>query len=599
MSNPRNAFRMIAVTALLAACLRAQDTGTVSPAGAPVSPSNSTFRIDIDNVQVPVLVTGKDGRPVSGLKREDFVLLEDGKPKRIVSLDVVAPGTEPLLPEVPQDGTFSNRVGDGRSGRRLTIVALDLINSTFIDQTACRNFLTKYFANVKEDGALYELVVFTRRGVRVLHDFTLDSNRLIAQIQGLKMGMRGERTTDQARTEVNTFRIAPPQSDAANFFLAGGSSIDLDQWFRSFYADDVKYQTADAILLTLQSFQFVAETTGGIPGRKSLVWLTGSFPFSTEEGNAYLNAGQPKLLFEHTMQQMSRSNVAIYPVDLRGLVVNGLPDSSVKWSRKNVGNLPLKKEDNELQDQVIAGAALQQATSIDTLKELAEMTGGVAYYNNNDVGESLRKASEDGAQYYLLSFTPSGKTKKEGWRKLSVRVQRPGVHVRARKGYYFHKAAQDTELMRRQEVGWALQSPLPFTSLPLSVRWVEIMSTDSGKRRVKYEVEIPAGTVTIDRANRNAMKLDFAVVAQSKKGDGATSRSQTYSAQLTPEHADQATVFGVTYTNVIEVPEGDYEVRLVVRDNLNGRIGSLVAPLHTGELSAVLEPKLQTRPPRR
>lgn len=558
------------------------------------------FRTRTEYVLVPVLVKDKSKHHISGLTKADFLVRENGKPRQLVAVDEYQANARPLQKPAVQPIETTNRLDDSRAQKNLTIIAFDLVNTAFQDQGRARQMVVDFLKKVPSAGSLYEVLLFTRRGVIVLHDFSMDTASLTKAVMTLHGEVPGERMTDRSRQEV----LEMSNSQAALYFVQRGTIADLDQYFRSLYAEDVKYQQADAIRLTLGAFEYVAGATAGLPGRKSLLWVTGGFPFyidSNSQGLArasdllvsesvnrqYLPAGIGAQLYERTIQMLNQANVAIYPVDARGLVTVGLQDASVKWTTNNTTLAP--------QFDVMAIASRQVSSTITTMKQLAEMTGGNAYYNTNDIERSLQEAAADASSYYILSFKPDTKDRRPGWRKIEVKVARPGVQVRARSGYFLTQTTNDPTSTRKMDITAALSSPLDFTALAATVRWTGI-SDNAGKRKVNFEIDLGPDSATIDEASGKKIYVDFAALTKNGKGEPVAETSRSYTIQLKPEAVDQIRVFGITYRNVLEVPDGEYMVTFVVRDNLSGRLGSVIVPLNTHQLAAALEPALAVRP---
>ena len=159
-----------------------------------------------------------------------------------------------------------------------------------------------------------------------------------------------------------------------------------------------------------------------------------------------------------------------------------------------------------------------------------------------------------------------------------MKVAREGVEVRARNGFFITRTTVDPTLSRQTDIFVALQSPLDYTALPVHVRWLENKGKPGKKRKILFEIVLPANTATVSGSD-NHMSLDFAASALTTEGKSAREYSKTIDQRLTPEGLAQIRENGITYGDAIEVGPGDYTVRFVVRDNLTGRMGSVSAPL--------------------
>ena len=213
----------------------------------------------------------------------------------------------------------------------------------------------------------------------------------------------------------------------------------------------------------------------------------------------------------------------------------------------------------------------------ETLRLMAERTGGQALYNSNDLEDLLRRAMHDSTQYYVLAYSTADK-EKTGWRKLDVKVHHEGVQVRSRSGYFFTKAAADPETTRQADELMAVTSSLEFTALPMTVSWGQ-SETAGTNRKVHFTIVIPPGVAEIDSDHANHLSLDFLALATDGGGQQAGKTTQRLDRTLPPAGARQIQSNGITYANALTLAPGAYTVHVAVRDNLTGRIGSVVAPL--------------------
>lgn len=520
------------------------------------------FSTSVQMVLVPAVVTDKSGHHVTGLTKDDFLLQEDGKEQKIASFEEVHAGTAPLFRSPAAGNEFSNVTVGDPAPRHFTIIALDTVNTPFLDQSRAREALVKYLAETLSEGQPVMLCTIGRSGIKVIHDFTTDPAVLRAALQ-------------KVHGELPPTAGAPGAADAApvdsKTFASLGVNVEADQLLSFIQGLDQSpsFEQANAVATTLEAFQYIAEAFDGIPGRKSLIWVTGSFPFNIDtDTSALLGSGSPAGLYERTFQMLNNANIAVYPVDARGLVAVGMPDASVPSTHANVTNPGV----------VIQNALSTHMDTISTLEQVAAMTGGRAFYNRNDLDGAFREAADDSSDYYLLGYYLDKTNTKAGWRKLTVKTHREGAHVRARDGFFLTRTLMDPTQTHDMDLYVALQSPLDYSALPVTVRIASIQNEGS-TRRVHFEIVLPPNAATIDGDDGNRLNLDFAAVARDPKGDGKAVFSQTFSNKLKPEAVSSIRDSGITYTNILDLPPGEYSIRFVVRDNLNGRMGSVLAPV--------------------
>ena len=276
-------------------------------------------------------------------------------------------------------------------------------------------------------------------------------------------------------------------------------------------------------------------------------------------------------------------NIAVYPVDVGGLVAG----VGMKADISNAVNLSTLKTTTPEGGINARGAGMDAASTgafldptqakHETMRTVADLTGGQAYYNFNNAEELFRRAAEDSAQYYLLTF-PAKDTGKNGWRKLSLKVHRDGTQVRYRTGYFYSNPTRDPDTLRKSDEIAALASGLNITTLPIIGQWQQTEPAGD-QRKVHSLLQIPPGIAYIDTDHENQVNIDFIVIALDSKGKEVTRISQRVDRKLPPAGVSQIEAQGVNYGNTLTVPPGQYSVRIVVRDNLKGATGSLTAVL--------------------
>jgi len=204
------------------------------------------------------------------------------------------------------------------------------------------------------------------------------------------------------------------------------------------------------------------------------------------------------------------------------------------------------------------------------------MTGGRAYINNNDIRGALHEAVKDGSAYYVLSYAVDKSDLRAGWRKINVKS---GEHsVRARKGYYMTQATLNVAASSKHDMDTALLSPLDYTGLPLRVT-VSSPLAGGDKRKMTFAMLMPPRTARIDSGDNNHLSIDIAYVVLTADGKDAAHKGTSYNLNLNPLQLQQLDIKGVSYGDTVELSPGGYKLRVVVRDNLTGRMGSVSAPL--------------------
>ena len=529
-----------------------------------------TFKARTELVQIPVLVRDKSGEHVSALKQEEFVVLENGAEQKVAFFEEVQSSTERVEFPKSEPDTFTNVLQGKSESKRVTILVLDLLNTQIMDQNYARDQLTKYLAESLDASEPTALFVLTRGGLRMIHDFTSDPKSLVAAVK--KMRERHDKPTD---SEASQQRDTEPLDQAANNMP---ELALLAAAIESAQKDFATFQQRSVIVATLQSMQQLARYAKGMPGRKSVVWLTGGFPFSlTDMDDTFSRSTRDSMadvypLYQSTWQALINANVSLYPVDAQGL----LPNASMRADlRGKVG--PGGR--GAIADQTSSTVDWAQRQKMDTLRVFAQATGGKAFLNNNDLTRGFREAADDSSAYYLVSYYLD-RNAKPGWHKVSVKVRHEGVQVRARTGFVVGRP-EDDKATQELDTYSALRSPINYTEIPVTFRWTERgTAKDSSRRKIGYEVELPANGVLVDDSNKNRMIVQFLALARNAEGKEVDHpESRKLDMYLSPASLSQIRDSGITYRNAIELPPGDYSVRFVVRDGLSGRMGSVSAAL--------------------
>ena len=527
------------------------------------------FSTTTSYILVPVVVIDKEGKHVGGLTRDDFQVTENGKDQKVSSLEEIK-ATSGTLPRPARiaGNVVTNQIPVDAAPRELVIVALDMLNTPFLEQARARKVLISYLSDTIDPSGVYQLVAVENNGLRILHDYTQDTEALITTLKAVRSqfntldtineeAMRGVRT-DPGPTTVRSIAVDPdtnrPEIESMESFLNTRGEAPTAQMKEGAAANS-----------TLLAFQQIAERASGIPGRKSLVWITGSLPFSIDPGSASVNTGMSFEAYQHTMQLLQDQLIAVYPVDARGLTLTQ-PDASMHLSRTENAQAAtlLSDQSNRLLD------------TMNTMHALADMTGGHAYVNTNDTGGAIREAVRDGSTYYMLSYPLDKGDRRQGWRKINVKVK--DYKVRARRGYFLTQATIEPLRTARYDIDNALKSPLDYTGLP--VRIILDHPVPSGeKRKLTFAMMLPPKVAKVDSDNKNHLYVEISYEVRTDTGQDAGHKSTTYNLNLDPTQLQQVDTNGLSYSDTLELKPGSYELRLVVRDNLNGQIGSVRAPL--------------------
>jgi VWFA-related protein len=516
------------------------------------------FRSQTTIVQVPIVVVDKAGNHIHGLTEADFKVLENGKPQKIATFEEIIPASGTRSSAVSTSGTFTNVSPAENKPRALTVILLDEVNTPFLDQSYARKQLVKYLATHLQPSQSVGLMSLSEKGLTTLSGFDIDPQALTAALKKVSGDVS---TMEKYGNDAKAIAATGAAHDSLSHGIGASESPELviQRFMLQLDAVDATYNQARAIETTLRAFLEIAWSLSGTPGRKSLVWVTGSFPFYLDSFTSVPGDNSLRALYERALQALNDAQISIYPVDARGLL------SDETYSGENTGSLlPAGASDSGRQ------------SSITSLKTFAAMTGGVAYYNTNDLSGAYGRAVQDSSSYYLLSYYLDHHDNKMGWRKLQVEVTRKDAEVRARAGFLITDVSANPQLTQRADLDLALHSPFESTGIPIAERW-EGLRTKGQKQQVGFALSVPA-TKLIDEADKNYVDLEFVAQAMNN-GVVAVTVSQQFKGNIVPETLAKLKTDGILYRHFLELAPGDYKVHFVVRDNLTGRIGSLIVPL--------------------
>ncbi len=540
-------------------------------AQAPAEPP--TVRVTTRLVEVSVVVQDKEGRPVADLTRDDFILLEEGEEQPIKVFAVNSNEPLPASPAPLPPRTYSNRL-EHRSGvpTSVTVILLDGLNTPITDQVYARQQIIKFLQQLQPQDrvALYAL----GRRLRVLHDFTSDASSLLRALDRYK-GRPG--TELDTTTPSGVYRPAP----ASSSFESGESEFDIERWLRETGKKVAYDQAAQRIGLTLQAIEAIANHLARLPGRKNLVWVSAAFPLFVGKPLENLQKHRaPEFrphadAVERALRAVNSGNLAIYPVDARGLIVRLTvhPRETLDSSGKP---LPV---DNQGVIPVNVAPARQLGETHDTMRLVADRTGGEAFYNTNDIKGAVREAIDDSRVSYLLGYYPQHGKWNGAFRSLKVKVKRPGLRARHRHGYYAFAEPRQDEASRQAALRDALWSPLDSTALGLTVRLAPAAADPAYTEGVTVALQVDPSNLTLAKSGDGwGGTLDILLVLLSAEGETISTLYKPFDLKLSPSEYEKVQR-GLTLTTRLALVTGAEQLRVVVRDAESGAIGSLTAPL--------------------
>jgi VWFA-related protein len=533
---------------LIISALLAQQQPAAHPDQPPVV-LKATTRL----VQVSVIAQDGKGQPVTDLKKEDFRIKVNGKdqPIKIFSMDsagALPKGEEKLPPNI-----FTNRM-DVKPGQQssVTIILLDTLNTKWADQVYAKAQVIRYLRTLKPEDHIGLYTLGT--ALRVLHDYTADSAELLSRLEALKGKDLPDMTSKEPTDAMHGDALL---LDALQRGAGGASPAE-----RSFY-------TTERVLGTLKAIEFIANHLAKTPGRKNLIWVSGGFPLEIGFDNAaaWRNPQIDQRTFtdevSETVRAVNDANMAIYPVDARGLMVN--PQFTAD-RRGNTNPRAMQKA------PPMVGVKNQQ-----TMEELASRTGGHAYYNSNDLEKAIHSAVDDSRVTYMLGFYPVDESFDGKFHKIDVQlIERKGVHLRYRKGFFDLPELPQDEKARKTELADAAWSPLDASGIGIAAK---IVPSKTKPGSLEIVLVIDSMQVSLQQqAEHWVGRLDVLFIQRDNGGNQYNGLDDTINLNLSADSYQKFVKNGFVYAKIIDRADRAKVIRIVVRDSASGAIGSITVP---------------------
>ncbi|HSU19000.1 MAG TPA: VWA domain-containing protein [Acidobacteriaceae bacterium] len=432
--------RLLVSLALCAGMAFAQQPATATPSASaqqqPQSPPLlPTLHAGTQLVIVDVVVQDRNGRPVHGLTRNNFIVTEQKKPQVIKNFDehtaAASDKPGPPMPRLPA-GTFTDYTPVPPDST-LNVLLIDRLNTPMKDQAFVRQQLVDYVKH-ERPGTRVAIFGLTSR-LYMLQGFTSDP-QVLRDVVEHHLLPRGSPLLDDPTG--NNMETTNPSDMAADLAASTGSA-DIAQAAASmqqFEAETQAFQTQFRTEYTLDAFNALAHYLSNFPGRKNVIWFSGSFPMNIEPdpnlNDPFAVMADSNAEFRETTNLLTHSQVAVYPVDARGLMTPPMFDASSS-GRKYVRNPNAFNND-------LRKFAQSQAAEHFTMEQMASDTGGHAFYNTNGLADAVGKAIDSGSNYYTMTYSPEDHNWNGAYRSIRVDLAGQyaalGLKLSYRHGYY-------------------------------------------------------------------------------------------------------------------------------------------------------------------
>jgi VWFA-related protein len=565
-------------------------------APAPQNVPSPTLRVSSRLVLVDTVVTDKDGHPVKGLTASDFTVTENKKAQKIATFSfqdspVTSAAHKPPGPLPP--GVTTNRSEYITPPGPPTVILLDSLNTLVRDQGAARLELLRYMEKQLTPGQ--PIAVYTLgRSLRVLQGFTDDPRLLRLAVDSY----RPEIPIDRQIEDVQSRMPPSPQFWLGSGALNGGGGAQIAaqhmmQQIRDFYTEQAGIALDDRVGITLSAFRIIARALAGMPGRKNLIWVSGSFPLTLMKQIVHYGETQSdpnyksvERTYEDNIRQtasfLTDAQVAVYSVDARGLLGSAVIDASAQGTN----DIGLLKSGAEFGADVSSSNAAIETTQA-SMALVSNETGGRLLANRNDIDNAVAQSVVDGSSYYMLGYSPEDKNWDGKFRTIQVEVNKPGVKVRSRRGYYAADPALWVKENRNKDADllaeMALSNPVS-TMIIFDAHVVPPPGTLGDKAKLQIDFLVDSRTLSYQDDNGGRrFELDFHAAAYGPDGKLVAHQDVGTKAGVKAENIPALEKGGFPYHMELEVSPGRYTLRLGVRDTRTGFIGTADLPLVIGK----------------
>jgi len=598
---------VLPILLVIAASPQAPESKSQMPAST-VGNAVATFKATTRMVTVDVVAKDRHGKIVPDLTQKDFQVFEQVAPKKgdheqttsgflVVNHDaIVAASREQTKLKLPA-GVYTNLVGK-RLSVPPTILLLDGLNTEADSGTQARRQMVKMLASIPPDTPT--AVFILGHDLVLLQSFTKDPRLLHDAAErvmttNLDNGGLGVDPHDDPNSMSNQTQEmfggddeAPPSTVSAQpgrgtSGVVGptgpmGGELQMAE-IRRFEKETFSADTDMRVRTTLDALRAIARHVSGYPGRKNLIWVSTSFPMTiSPDANAAHNLGFEGNrnygdLVAVATNALADAKVSVYPVNPAGVQTQSLFSATKAPPPPGYGKQPYSEA------TTLNRESLSRFSGVESMTDIAKQTGGNICINNNDLGECVKTAMEEGSSYYELSYYPDASNWHGEFHRIIVKSTRPGVQLSFREGYFAHateivakekgKSSNDPQLEQA-----ACEDLLTSTSVLLVAQALPPDQPNQAKYFLNIDSRMLSPTTTED--GKREVRLDVALCSFDRSGKALQYLQDTIDRKF--EAAQFSSMRGVPHAIQFAPREGTVRIRLLIRDSNSGQMGSLDVP---------------------
>ncbi len=581
---------------------RAAAQAAAAPSGSPAA-SGTVLHLSGKLVLVDVVVT-EHGKPVTGLDRNRFHIFEDGREQQIsafeehrapaappnasafkAALEALPPHTYTNIPLYPNESAVN-------------VLLLDALNTPMADQAEARQQMIDYLGGIRPGTSLAIFTLASR--LQMVEGFTTNA-ALLAKAMKDKAASSSHSVVLEDQSNSTQMQMEEMLANMEQDTTPPSAEIvgELEQ----FENDLTAMQTNLRVQVTLDALQELARYLNGIPGRKNLIWFSGSFPITIDPEDTarspFRNVADFGDQIKKTTALLTAARVAVYPIDARGLMGQSTVDVRYTPSPNGMSVNAQGKLVMGQKQQNVAADYTKFLTQTDEEKEsietIAEETGGKAFVNANDLKDSVADVIENGSSYYSIAYAPGAEKADGGFRRIRVSVDKGGYKLAYREGYYadnpaksnagqnvvglaiLHGAPPATEIALKARVLPASDPLLRDAKLPAGPAGRMAATMKGPTQRYVIDLGVDPHDLAFNATPDGAehARIEFVLVDYDAGGNRVNYLDQALNASFTAKQYADAMTHGLHARMQLDVPETRSSLRIAVEDLNAGRAGSL------------------------
>jgi len=571
-------MRRLATTAVLALTTAAVSSAAPRPPQAPAAPAAPlTFGSEVELVTVDAVVVDKNGVPLTGLRREDFTVSEEGALQQIATFEAVQPSTVPPEPRSRPPAIATN-VGPHVKNAQIFAVVFDDMHMTPQQAYRAKLAVAEFLHSGVREG---DRVLLLASSGGAWWNARMESGRdelmgVLQRFEGRRVAeaTMQDRITDYEAMAITDRRDQKLASLITRRFESAGLTQQLQEDKDNPVPSDINpfiqtraREAYDQALvrdrLTLSGMQRLLDALATGRGRKSVILVSEGFIFNPELGE-----------FRDVVDAARRANTAIYFLGTRGLA----NESSAYGAE--FGNPTFRSD--------IIPLFADMRPECEGAEMIATETGGFSIQHASDLTAGIARIASESRGYYLLGYSPSENYQDGRFRHIAVRVSRKGVAVRARRGYFAPSPGLVSKTAKAEdevdpELQHALDSPFDSDVIPLRMTSYTFGETLINRARVVIVADIDLRNLAFTESDgRLVDNVDALLVLSHRETGEVFQYSETIQMRLRPQTRAKTPWYPLEHN--FDVGPGAYQARLVVRDQNSKKLGSVVHPFALPEL---------------